>query len=134
MTTIKRTMSCIKVTSINNSIKKEKNIHYFDNYERSFMCKKIVETVLYKLNCDYTLYNDIVMYFNNMLHILNKEFPSCILNKTLISQPVNNKKTCFLHMLYNKDNQFTIIIEESSLNKVLEIIFYNEIMLIPLIH
>ena len=134
MTTIKRTMSCMQITFLKNGIKKEKNNCYFNDYERLLDCKKQVETLLYKLNYDYTLYNDTLMYFNNVLHILNRLPSRSILNKITLSQAVNNNKTCFLHMLYNKNNHFTIIIEERSLNKVLEIIFYDAVMVIPLIN
>ena len=131
-------MSCIKATFIKNGIKKETKISYFDDYERSLFCKNQIETLLYTLNYDYTLYNSTLMYFNGIVHLLN-QIPSpyplhTILNKIVLHQPVNTYKTCFIHMFYNNDNHLTIIIEERALNKMLEIIFYDETIVIPLIH
>ena len=136
MTTIKRTMLCLHITFTQNGIKKEIKHNYFNNYERLFMCKKKLETLLYRLNYNYTLYNNTFIYFNNMIDILNQlPYPYyTIVNNIILSQPVNDDKTCFLHMLYNDDNHFTIIIEERTLNKVLEIVFYDEIKVIPLIN
>lgn len=124
----------MQITFIQNGIKKEINNSYLNECERSLMCKKTVETLLYKLNYDYRFYNNTLISFNHVLHLLNTLPFNVILNKIILSQPVNNHKTCFLHMLYNKNNHFTIIIEQCDLNKVLEIVFYTQIIHIPLIN
>ena len=128
-------MSCLHITFINKGEQKQIKNTFFNDYERSFTCKKQVETLLYKLNYNYTLYNDTLLYFNNMVDILNQlPYPfSKIINEIILIQSVNIDKTCFLNMFYNEDNHFTITIVERTLNKILEIVFYNETIVIPLI-
>ena len=136
MTTIKKRMFFAKIILVEqNVIKNVRIFNFSSDDERISYCKNNIEMFFYSMNYDYNVFHNTLLYFNNLSHLLDKLPPPYddIVSKIKVSHPVNNTKTCFLHMFY-KNNYFTIHIEDKTKNKSFQILFYNDTVVIPLIN